>query len=193
MVNEFIQLARGRRSIRRYQDRTVETEKIDLIVEAALRSPSSRGIRPWEFVVVQDQALIQQLSHSKERGSDFAAGAGVVVAVCADTQKSDAWIEDASIAASAMLLAAQSLDLGACWIQIRNRRHDSSMSAEQSVRHILSIPESISVLSLIAIGYPAENIPPYPRSELGYNRIHSDRYLSAHGRPWENGRDYRDT
>jgi nitroreductase len=166
MENMFMKLARERRSIRRYRDRTVEPEKIDLIVEAALRSPSSRGIRPWDFVVVQDQALIRELSRSKERGAGFAAGARVVIAVCADAEKSDAWIEDASIAASAILLAAQSLDLGACWIQIRNRRHDSSMSAEQSVRHILSIPERISVLSLIAIGYPAETLPPYPRSEL---------------------------
>jgi nitroreductase len=179
MENEFIRLARARRSIRLYQNRAVETDKIDFIMEAALRSPSSRGIKPWEFVVVQDQVLIRELSRSKARGSAFAAGARVLIAVCADTEKSDAWIEDASIAASAILLAAQSLDLGACWIQIRNRLHDSSMSAEQSVRQILSIPSRISVLSLVAIGYPAESFPPYPRSELKYSRIHSNQYGSA--------------
>jgi len=179
----FNELVRTRRSIRLYHNKPVESEKIDLILETALRAPSSRGIRPWEFVVVQDRALIQKLSRSKERGSAFAASAQVVIVVCADTEKSDAWVEDASIAASMIFLAAHSLDLGACWVQIRNRQHDKSVSAEENVRHILAIPERISVLALIAIGYPAESLPPHPWSELEYKRIHNNHYGSLRPRP----------
>jgi nitroreductase len=58
----FIDLLRARRSIRQYQDRPVEQEKVDLLVEAVLRSPSSRGVNPWEFVVVNDPVTINRLS-----------------------------------------------------------------------------------------------------------------------------------
>jgi nitroreductase len=176
----FIELVRNRRSIRQYRNKSLEPEKIDLILEAAVRAPSSRGINPWEFIVVQDRTLIQKLARAKKRGSGFAAGAQLVMAVCADTEKSDVWIEDASIASTMILLAAQSLGLGACWIQIRKRQHDESVSAEAYVRDTLALPERISVLAFVAIGYAEERKPPHPGSELGYSQVHSNRY----GSPW---------
>jgi nitroreductase len=176
----FIELVRNRRSIRQYRNKSLEPEKIDLILEAAVRAPSSRGINPWEFVVVQDRTLIQKLAQAKKRGSGFAAGAQLVMVVCADTEKSDVWIEDASIASTMILLAAQSLGLGACWIQIRKRQHDESVSAEAYVRDALALPERISVLAFVAIGYAEESKPPHPGSELGYSQVHSNRY----GSPW---------
>jgi nitroreductase len=176
----FIELTRMRRSIRRYRNKPLEKDKIDLIIEAALRAPSSRGIRPWQLIVVEDPALIQNLARAKQHGSNFAGGAPLVIAVCADIEKSDVWIEDASIAASTILLAAQSLELGGCWIQIRNRQHDESMSAEKHIRRTLGLPERVSVLALVAIGYPAESLLPHPRTELPYGSVHSNRY----GSPW---------
>jgi nitroreductase len=176
----FIELARKRRSIRRYRNKPLEPEKIDLIVEAAVRAPSSRGINPWEFIVVQDRTLIQKLARAKKHGSGFAAGAQLVVVVCADTEKSDVWIEDASIASTMILFAAHSLDLGACWIQIRKRQHNESMSTEAYVRNTLDLPERFSVLAFVAIGYPEESKPPHPWSELAYGQVYSNRY----GAPW---------
>ena len=67
----FIELLRKRRSIRQFEDREVEKEKIDLLVESMLRSPSSRSLYPWEFVVVTDPALIADLARAKPHGASF--------------------------------------------------------------------------------------------------------------------------
>ncbi len=176
----FIELERKRRSIRKYQDRPIEPEKVDLLVEAALLAPSSRANRPWEFVVIQESALIEKLGKAKSSGSAFVAGAPLVVVVCADTEKSDVWVEDASIASTMILLAAESAGLGACWVQIRNRTHDETKTAEEYIRDILHLPERIAVLAMIAMGYPDENKPSYEKDELLYDQV----YDSLYGKPW---------
>ncbi|MCU0593341.1 MAG: nitroreductase family protein [Desulfobacterales bacterium] len=119
----FMSLIRKRRSIRRFLDKPVEKEKLDLLVEAGLRAPSSRGVNPWHFVVVTDREMLNRLSQSKEHGSAFLKHAAAGIVVCADATKSDVWVEDASIATTVIHLAAASLDLGSCWIQIRERMH----------------------------------------------------------------------
>lgn len=177
----FIDLERKRRSIRKYTDKAIESEKIDLLVEAALRAPSSRGINPWEFVVVQDRGLIQKLAKAKPAGAGFVAGAPVVIVVCADTEKSDVWIEDASIASATILFAAESADLGACWVQIRNRSHDDDTAAEEYIREILELPDRVAVLSIMAAGYPDESHPPHSGDELLYGQVHDTQY----GKPWK--------
>jgi nitroreductase len=90
----FIDLLRSRRSIRQFEPRPVEQAKVDLLVEAALRSPSSRGFNPWEFVVVDNPELIDRLSKAKPHGASFLAKAPLAVVVCADPEKSDVWVED---------------------------------------------------------------------------------------------------
>ena len=78
----FIDLARKRRSIRQFQDKPVEKEKVDTIIEAALRAPSSRGFNPWEFVVVTDPIKIAGLAESKPHGASFVKNAPLVIVVC---------------------------------------------------------------------------------------------------------------
>ena len=70
----MLDILRERRSIRRYKDREIETEKINLLKEAALRSPSSRGINPWRFIFVTDKTKLEELSRAKESGSSFLKG-----------------------------------------------------------------------------------------------------------------------
>ena len=80
----FIDLLRSRRSIRRFTDQPVAPEQLDLLVEAAVRSFSSKGINPWEFVVVQDRTTIEALAAAKTHGSAFLRHAPLAIAVCAD-------------------------------------------------------------------------------------------------------------
>ena len=94
----LLSLLQKRRSIRKFTDKKVETEKIDALIEAALRAPSGRGIYPWEFVVVTDEAVLEKLSLAKDKGGAFIKNAPLGVVVCADPDKTDIWIEDASIA-----------------------------------------------------------------------------------------------
>ena len=172
----FLSLAQKRRSIRRYLEKPIETEKIERLIEAALRAPSSRRFNPWEFVVVTDRVLLEKLSKAKPHGASFLKDASVGIVVCADSEKSDVWIEDASIASIYIHLAAESVDLGSCWIQIRKRMHDQEKSAEQYIRELLGIPENLKIESMVAVGYPAESKAPHPKKDLQYEKIHYDGY-----------------
>lgn len=171
MMETLLDLLRKRRSIRRYKDRPVEKEIIDILKEVALRSPSSRGINPWRFFFITDKARLEELSRSKEQGSSFLRGAGLGVVVCADEKESDVWIEDCSIASIIMQLAGISLGLGSCWIQIRNRMHGDSKASEDFVRSVLHLPENMRVESIISFGYPDEEKSPIPADQLEYGKI----------------------
>ena len=172
----FLSLVQKRRSIRQYLDKPVEPEKIDRLIEAALRAPSSRGFNPWEFVVVTDGLLLEKLSKAKPHGASFLKDASLGIVVCADPEKCDVWIEDASIASIYIHLAAESMELGSCWIQIRKRMHDQTKAAEQYIRELLNIPENLNVESMIAIGYPAEKKSPHPKEDLQYEKVNYNGY-----------------
>lgn len=167
----MLDLLRKRRSVRRYRDEEIKPEVVELLKEAALRSPTSRNFRPWRFVFVTDREKLAALSRAKESGSSFLAGARLGVVVCADEEESDVWIEDCSIASIILQLAGQSLGLGSCWIQIRLRMHDDSQTSEEHIRAVLGLPESIRVESMIAFGYPDEEKAPIPAKELEREKI----------------------
>jgi len=175
----FIDLIAKRRSIRQFTADKVEPEKIELLREAALRAPSSRGVNPWEFVFVTDRNLLQKLAGAKPHGATFLKDAQLGIVVCADPEKSDVWVEDASIATILIQLAATSLGLGSCWIQIRNRMHDEAQSSEAYIAELLNIPSNLKIGSMIAIGHPAENKPPHPKENLQNEKVHLDQYGSG--------------
>lgn len=172
----YYEMLKARRSIRKFSDREVEKEKLDIILRSALLSPSSRSIRPWEFITVSGGDKLKKLSECKAHGSKFLSGAKLGIVVAADPEKCDVWIEDASIASIVIQLAAESLGLGSCWIQIRQRAHKDEKTAEAYIKELLQIPESYCVLSVIAIGYPDEVKEPYDENELLYDKIHYERF-----------------
>ena len=175
-MSDMIELLRKRRSIRKFTRVKVAPETIELLIEALLRAPSSRGINPWEFVVVDDEELLSRLSRSKEHGSEFLKNAPLAIVVCADGTKSDVWIEDCAIASIIVQMAAMSLGLGSCWVQIRERRHDGGRSAEEYIRELLGLPEHIKVESIIGIGHPGETKKPVPARDLQYEKVKRNRY-----------------
>jgi nitroreductase len=172
----FMDLIRRRRSIRRYKDRPVEDEKIELLMEAALRSPSSRGSNPWSFVVVRDPAAIAALSRAKPHGATFLAGAPLAIVVCADPAVSDVWVEDASIATVYLHLAATDLGLGSCWIQLRKRTHADGSASRDYVAGLLGLPDGMEVLAIMAIGYPLEKKRPHPAEGLQRGKVSWELY-----------------
>lgn len=176
MQPSFLELIRRRRSIRRFQPKALESEAIESLKEAALRAPSSRGSNPWEFIFADDSGLLEQLSRAKPHGAGFLKNAPLGIVVCADAQKSDVWVEDAAIATIFIQLAAHNLGLGSCWIQIRKRMHDADQSAQQYIANLLGIPENLSVESMIAVGYPAEEKPAHERQHLQAEKISLNRY-----------------
>ena len=174
----MIDLLRARRSIRKYTKTPVDPKQINLLKEALLRSPSSRGINPWEFIFVDDPTLLGKLSCAKQQGSEFLKDAKVGIMVCADESKSDVWVEDCAIASILVQMTAHSLRLGSCWIQIRLRNHDETTTSEKYIQQLLGIPEKIKVASIISIGYPDEAKRPHPESELDYGKIRRNYFFN---------------
>jgi nitroreductase len=172
----FLELLRKRRSIRKFKHHAVEPELIDQIIEAALRAPSSKGQYPWEFIVVTDRKLLEKLSFTKPHGSSFLKEAPLCIVVCGRPDKSDMWVEDCSIASTLMLLAAESLGLGACWIQIRERKHDDYKLASNYVSELLEIPGEMEVEAIIAAGYPDEQKLGHDPAKLHRDKVHQNRF-----------------
>jgi nitroreductase len=172
----FIDLLRSRRSVRRYLSTPVETEKIDLLIEAVLRSPSSRGFNPWEFVVVDDAAILDRLSRCKPHGASFLANAPLAIAVCPQVDRSDVWVEDVSIATLILHLTAGDLGLGSCWIQLRRRDHDGGLRAGAYAAEVLGLPAGREVSAIMAIGYPDQAPAPHPASSLQRDKVSFNAY-----------------
>ena len=173
----MIDLFRTRRSIRKYSKTPINPKQIELLKETLLRSPSSRGINPWEFIFVNDPALLEKLSCAKQLGSEFLKDAKLGIVVCADELKSDVWVEDCGIASILVQMTAHSLGLGSCWIQIRLRNHDGTTTGESYIQKLLGIPEEMKVASIISIGCPDEVKRPKAEKELDYGKIRENAWI----------------
>jgi nitroreductase len=103
----------------------------------------------------------------------------LAIVVTADTTKSDAWIEDASIAAMLMQLQAEDFGLGSCWVEVRERFGDDGVPAEEYVREALGIPEEFGVLCIISIGYKDEQRKPINPDKLLWEKVHVGRWSNS--------------
>lgn len=165
-----------RRSIRRYKKKSIETKKIDTIIQAALTSPSGKNKRPWELILVDNKEVLKKLSVSRGGASGFIADAPLAIVVLANPETSDTWVEDSSIISNVIQLTAHSLELGSCWMQVRNRIRNGGTSVGSYVKELLRIPDNLSVLSVIAIGYPNENKNPHDKDSLSQDKVHYNKY-----------------
>lgn len=175
-MNNLLELLQNRRSIRRFEDKPVEKEKIDSIVKAALMAPSSKRCTPWHFVVVDDKEKLKSISESRTMGSAFVENAPAAILVLADESKSDVWVEDASIAATLLLLEAHDLGLGTCWVQVRNRMKNDTVSTESALRDLLGFPEGLRAECLIVFGYKAEEKKPFDDEHILKDRTHYNQF-----------------
>ena len=177
---ELFDILRKRRSIRRFQETPLPSELVEKLLEAALLSPSSFNKRPWHFIVVDDREKLKALSKAK-LGASGLATAPIAIVVTADESRSDVWVEDASIAAEHIQLAAFDLGLSSFWVQIRNRMHDERRTAEEYVRELLGIPSNYRVLCIIGVGYPAEKKPPHGEEVFEWEKVSHNVF----GKPWK--------
>lgn len=175
-MTNFHELLVNRRSIRRYTSEPIAPEDVQLILEAALLAPTSKNSRSWQFIVVEDRDMLQQLSQCKDSGAGPIANAALAVVVMADPTVSDPWIEDASIAAAFMQLQASDLGLGSCWIHIRDRYRSDGMSANEYVQELLGIPETLPVLCIVSFGHKGEERRAVDTSKLLWEKVHVGRW-----------------
>lgn len=171
-MENFHELLINRRSIRRYTDQPVDPDQVRLILEAALMAPSSKNMRPWQFVVVEDKEMLDRLSQCKANYATSIASAPLAIVVTADTTRSDIWMEDAAIAAIFMQLQATDCGLGSCWVEIFERITADGTPSEEYVRELLGIPEEFGVLCIITVGHKDEERKPINTEKLQWEKVH---------------------
>jgi len=171
-MNNFNELAKFRRSTRKYASEQLDSEEVDLLMKAALMSPTSKNSQPWEFILVDDKDTLARLALCKPQGATFIEQSALSIVVGCDVEKSGAWIEDAAIASIMLQLQAEDMGLGSCWTQIRGRFTAAGEPSEKYIRELLNIPSNIHILSVIAIGRKAESKKPFDESNLLWERLH---------------------
>ena len=167
-----------RHSIRRYTDEPISAEDVKTILEAALLAPSSKSARSWQFVLVEDRDTMLRLMDCKPAYAVSLKNAPLAVVVTSSPAQSEAYIEDASVAASYMQLQAASLGLGSCWVQVRGRFSADGETSEDVVRELLGIPDDMCVLCIITIGHPDEQRRPVDTSKLLWEKVHIGNWQS---------------
>ena len=176
MQTDFHDLLLTRHSIRRYTDQTINPDDVRAILEAALLSPTSKSARPWQFVVVEDKDTLMRLADCKPIAAHALKTSVMAVAVCADPEQSNMWLEDCAIASEMMQLQAHALGIGSCWVQVRGRMSADGTPSDTVVREILGIPENIEVENIMTFGYSAEKRTPVDPAKLKWEKVHVDKW-----------------
>lgn len=172
---DFNDIINTRRSIRKFKDTKVEQTKIDALIKAALLAPSGKRIYPCEFIVIDDKVKLEKLSVAKQHGAALIANAPLAIAIVADTSKYDVWVEDACIASTFVMLEAENLGLGCCWVQMRLRGSADGKTSTENLKGVLNLKPEHEVLSVLAIGYKAEEKPAYTDDHLKVEKVHYNR------------------
>ncbi len=172
----FLDLVRSRRSIRRFLPRPVEREKILTCLEAARLAPSANNVQPWRFLVIDQPELKEKFSAKAFSGiyslTRFAAQAPVLILVLArldllanrigkQIQGVAFYLIDIGIAGEHIVLQAEELGLGTCWIGWFNYRQ---------ARKVLRVPKKYKIVCLLAMGY-YEKKPERPRTRRALEDI----------------------
>lgn len=165
-----------RRSCRQFEAKAVEADKKAKLLQAAQLVPSGKGKSPWEFVTIENKETLRKLGNCRNPKQPFLPETPFAIVVLGNTEKTDTWIEDASISAIVIQLEAEKLGLGSCWVQIRLRQSNQGISSEDYVRQLLGIPEHMAVLSIIALGYPKTRMPAHTFDKVEPTKIHREMY-----------------
>ncbi|MDR1061202.1 MAG: nitroreductase family protein [Clostridiales bacterium] len=158
-----LDVARARRSIRKYLPKPVEDEKLQQVLEAGRIAPTASNAQKWRFVAVRDPETIKKLVNACG-GQAFVGEAPVFLAACADGPDrvmncgQKARVIDCSIAMSFMILTAAELGLGTCWL---------GNFSNDKVKRLLGIPDDSDVIAVTPLGYPGESPDPRPRRPMG--------------------------
>ena len=161
----------ARTSIRSYQDRPVEQDKIEKMLRAGMAAPSAVDKRPWHFIVVTDRQQLKGLAQANPNAG-MAARAPLAIVVCGDKTKAltrvpDYWVQDVAAATENILLAAHGMGLGAVWTgtyPVTDR--------VEKVAKVLNLPEHIVPFCTIVIGYPEKYQAPkdkWDEGNISYN------------------------
>ena len=167
---EAIEAIISRRSIRKYTDEKIPNEKIEILLKAAMNAPSAHNRQPWHFIVIDDKNILNKIP-MYHRFSKMLKDASHAIVVLGDTkiQTTDFWIHDCSAALENILIAANSIGLGAVWLGIHP--HDNLIKKTNT---LLDVPDHVIPLGIVSLGFPSET--KLPRENYNPKRIHHNKW-----------------
>ncbi len=169
---DAIEAILSRRSIRNYTKDEISKEIIDELLKAAMSAPSSKGLKPWHFIVIDDRKTLNRIPLYFPY-TYMIRRAPLAIIVCGDESKSAYgiyWTFDCAAATENLVLAANAKGLGAVWCGA----YMAEVPQEVSFQAWLGIPENVIPFAIVPIGYPAESRPRLDRLEP--DKVHMNRW-----------------
>lgn len=165
-LHEGIQI---RRSIRQYDKRLIEREKIEKLLKAAMQAPSAANQQPWEFIVVENQETLQRLSKAHLYATPMKEAAlGIIVLSREDRLVyPQYWQQDLAAATENILLEAVELGLGAVWMGIAPEEDRMAY-----IKELFALPQGVKPFAMLAVGYSSNNkfIDRFDASKIHYEQ-----------------------
>lgn len=162
----------NRRSVRSFKDTLIEDEKVDKLLRAAMQAPSATNQQPWEFIVINDNNIINELVNFSLYATPLKTATLAIVVLGKDDVRAPKFIDqDLGACTQNLLLEAAHLGLGAVWMGIS--RGDER---EAFVTNLLNIPHNIKPFAVIALGYPKDDNANHFVDRFDASRIHYNNY-----------------
>jgi len=161
---DTFEVIKKRRSVRNYTGEAIPKEKLEKIVDAGRWAPSGYNRQPWDFIIVTNREMIENLKIA----ANWMENAAAIIVVILDPKVSKFWLEDGAAAIENILLAATALGYGACWLQ------GYTEPREETFKEFLGVPPHKRLLTLIPIGVPV-NWPEKEKKSLG-EVLHWEKY-----------------
>lgn len=170
-MNAKLKFIFSRRSVRQYQDREVPDVMINDLLEAAMAAPSAVAKDPWHFIVVKSRKTLDRLVKILPNGQMLRQSTAAFV-VCGDIHQAhdrqeSYLLQDLSAATENILLAANTLELGTCWLGVHPRA-----DRMDSIRELFNLPANIIPMCAVALGWPAEE--PEARTRYNPEAVHQE-------------------
>lgn len=173
----MIEAIAKRKSIRSFADKAVEPEKVEQLLRAAMRAPSGINGQPWEFVVMNDKEALAAMQKLSPGGRALQSAPMAIVVLEKEipfrTEKRLTWLtpQDLGACTENILLQAVEEGLGACWMGV-----GPGTPGQAALSQLLQLPEGIKPYSIVAVGYPAEDVDLEAADRFDPARIHYNRY-----------------
>lgn len=177
--HQLLEVFLNRRSVRKYgeiQDEEKFASDLEKILQAGLLTPSGHSKYPVELILVRDKTTLEKMSHCRVGVARMLSGAGAAIVVLADREKADTFVEDSCVTMMAMHLMATSLELGSCWIQVRNRKAEDDRDSEEFLREIFDFPENFACQAILSIGTLSAPVKPRSLDKLRVEKIHREKF-----------------
>ena len=174
ITNDTLKTIFSRKSVRSYKEEAVSRDRLEMLVKAAMAAPTAVDKRPWEFMIITDKKVLQKLAEILPYAK-MASKAGAAIIVLGDLDKqfggtgADFWIMDCSAASENLLLAAESMGLGAVWTAIY-----PDIDRINVLRNLLKIPSRYMPLNLIPVGIPTGEDK--PKNKYNPEQIHWEKW-----------------